>query len=392
MAQVKRVWFDQTVSAEEPTSNRSPLDAANTVRETGLLSLATSLLVIQPFMEDMTKTNIKLHDQIQRLQSVIDRLQDENTIPRSIRYKFHLDIPQDSASNDITTLQQKCDESLKAYQAQIKENIIAGRNFEKLGLQKKKERACINFLSNCARMYPIVDHRYTDEYLSAIVFFLVTAVETRSIFNVLSVQEKETELMKWFPDQENFRQSFSTNITAKTLCKELHSHFKKCLLLPIEAYTKAKANQDTLIKLAKINSEATFIDKTEDTIMKVDQEPPVPPETIEKLVDAKVQQATKKLQQQLAKNFTRGANKFSSASSKKKMHPSANSNKPATQKNMNRSNSKGNSPGDNNKGSGAVKPTKTPSGNKSKGSNKNSKQKLNARSKTSGKQSKKRMD
>ena len=134
MAQVKRVWFDPTVSAKEPTSHWTPLDAANAVHETGLLSLASSLLVIQLFMEDMTKTNIKLHDQVLRLQAVIDWLEQEDTIPRSLCYKFQLKIPQDSHSDDISKLQQQCDESLKEYQGTIKANIVAGRQLEKLGL------------------------------------------------------------------------------------------------------------------------------------------------------------------------------------------------------------------------------------------------------------------
>ena len=202
----KRIRFDPNISTEESTANRSPLDAANTVRATGLLSLATLLLVIQPFMEDLTKANIKLHDQIHSLQLVIDRLEQEETVPRSLRVKFHLEIPKtpDTSDTVLTGLQQQCEASLKEYQTKVKASIVEGRKHEKEGLQKKKEKACLNFICNCARLYHVMDHRYTEECLSPVIFRLINAVETKSIFNTLTPQKCENEMMRWFPDPENY--------------------------------------------------------------------------------------------------------------------------------------------------------------------------------------------
>lgn len=202
--------------------------------------------------------------------------------------------------------------------------------------------------------------------------------------------------MKWFPDPTGYRKKFSDNLTAKTLCNELLGIFQKCLLHPIEAYTEARKNQDVLLKLSKINAEATLLEATENTVMAVDQEHTVLAETIEKLVDTKVKQALKKQQQQLTKNKPRGANNTTattSASLKKKTPPKNSSNKPAPKQKVAQPNKqKGNSQGGNNNGSGSAKNTKNPSETKFTGRNKNTKPSMNTRNKKSGQQSKKRMD
>ena len=85
----KRIQSEDT-PVEEPTTARTPVDASNTTRAKSLLSLATSFIKIPAFMHKFTKGNIILYDQIQRKSTTLDHLKADDSVPRSLRFKFEL--------------------------------------------------------------------------------------------------------------------------------------------------------------------------------------------------------------------------------------------------------------------------------------------------------------
>ena len=76
----KKVRFEDT-QIEESRITRTPVDEANTSRTSGLLSLATSFLEVPPFMDELSKQNILLHNQIQKKTFTVNHLKADETIP-----------------------------------------------------------------------------------------------------------------------------------------------------------------------------------------------------------------------------------------------------------------------------------------------------------------------
>ena len=133
-----------------------------------------------------------------------------------------------------------------------------------------------------------------------------------------------------------------------------------------------------------------ILDATENTIMEVEKQPSVSEENIEKLVDAKIQEATKKLQQQHTKNKAQGAYINSALLKKKFPSKTAPCKHPSHQQQKKNSKPKG-SKGSKSKGFKNRNKGKNTSTNKAKGSNGNLKQKSNQMNKKSSPLSRKHM-
>jgi len=118
----KHVRLDDT-QVEESTPTQTPVEEANSSRANSLLLLTVSFLEIPSFMNELSKENIFLHDQIQKKMVTLEHLKEEESVPRSLHFKFKLEIPSTSPAA-LTDLQNQCDNAFKTSQNTIKQVII----------------------------------------------------------------------------------------------------------------------------------------------------------------------------------------------------------------------------------------------------------------------------
>ena len=218
-----------------------------------------------------------------------------------------------TASNEtLLGFQNQCDEALKTSQAAIKQVIVAARTQELTELQHKQGTICTMFLCNTAEAFLLVSSLYNDANLVAVCNHVMKNPTVSPVFSSLNADSRKLELEKWFPD---VAQDLDTDIradpSAVAFTEFLIKIVEKCLYLPIKKYNEAKTLSDKITALRKLNASVLVTKKTEDTVMKIDQEHTISPQLLDQLIADKVKKETAKL----LKNNSRGA---TGASLKKK--------------------------------------------------------------------------
>ena len=287
----KRVRFEQH-QMDESTPTKGPVDEANTSRSSGLLSLATSFLEIPSFMEELSKQNILLHNQIQRKNITIDHLKNDDTVPRSLRFKFDLQVPSASPAL-LNGFQAQCNEALKTSQTTIKQVIVDARNHELKELQIKQGQICASFLCNSAKAYMLVTDQYTHVNACSVCSHVMTNPAVNAMFSALDADARKLELEKWFPDVAQAIDADIRKIPAAVAFAEfLIKIVEKCLYFPIQKYNEAKTRAEKITALRKLNASVLVTKKTEDTVMQLDQEATITPKLLDQLIAEKVKKET----------------------------------------------------------------------------------------------------
>jgi len=309
----KRVRFDNN-QVDESTTSKGPVEEANRSRSLSILSLATSFLEVPSFMEELSKQNVLLHDQINKKSVTIKHLQADDTVPRSLRSKFELQVP--TLSNDtLHGLQLQCNEALKTSQDAIKKIIIEARTKELQELQLKKGKVCVTFLCNTAKAYLVINEHYNDINVVAICNQVMANPAVFPIYNSINADTRKLELQKWFPDvNHDLTADFRNDPFAVAFSDFLIKVIDTCLCVPLQKYEDAQKRFEKITALRKLNASILVTQKTEDTVMQLDQEQTISPKLLDQLIADKFKKETHKLQQ-LLKKQDRGA---SSASLKKK--------------------------------------------------------------------------
>jgi len=182
----------------------------------------------------------------------------------------------------------------------------------------KQGIVCITFLCNTAKAYVVINDHYNNTNIVAVCAHVMNNPQVFPVFNAISTDNCKLELQKWFPDvEEQIKADIKTDLFAVAFADFLLKAVDKCLCIPLCKYLDTKTWTSKITALRKLNASVLVTQKTEATVMQVDQEITIS----SKLVDQLISERVKKEVQKTLKNTTQGAQ---SASLKNKNKTSTN--------------------------------------------------------------------
>ena len=259
-----------------------------------------------------------MHDQIQKKTFTVDHLKEDDTIPRSLQFKFELQVPATSPQA-IQGFQNQCNEALRTSQNAIKQVIVAACTQELQEIQLQQGQLCATFLCNAAKAFLLVNDHYNNANIVAVCAKVMVNPAVSPVFSSLDTDTRLLELQKWFPDvgEDNPNADVQGDPSAVALIEFLTKVVEKCLHLPIKKYNKAKKRCNKLSALHKLNASILVTKKTEDTVMQLDNEPTISPKLLDQMISEKVKKETARV----LKNNTRGASSTSLKNKLARPHP-----------------------------------------------------------------------
>lgn len=344
----KRVRIDDTPEIVAIQEVEAPSQAAtNSVVQ----AVASRQEAVRILFKKLATEFVTLKTKQRQLDTTRSRLAEDDTIPRSCRFKFELKAPEFvMMSPKFTTIVEATKQDILEYQKKLKERIVECLDLE---IQMTKEKICECFLCTIYQLATLTrieqnpNSDPTNNDVLKICAFAVKSKLSNSIFQYISSDPLRVLFTSHFVKQirtANGEPVMTGEMTEQQIhdiwnptereatiyastCDALNKDLRTIFVQSWNAYKDRISTSEKDRALAKKVKEFTTTQATEATAMVIDAEPTVEPKRMNEIVNTLVEKNLKELKKEIsllkqtvsnASKNTKGGATTNSASVKKK--------------------------------------------------------------------------
>ena len=275
------------------------------------------------FLLSLLEQYITKYDVIKKKQDALAQMAASQEFPRSIRFKFKLTGPDDIVDDKtFKVLEKSCDDRLLACKKILKSNIIAARELHVATLNTSLSRLAIEFITVLAQTYFIAKSDYKrGDFLKAIANAMKDD-SLQHLFDEIDQDKWPETVLSFILDESEFETRNADPGVTEAFKNCLVLACTNCLLDSINKYKEVIEEQKIALRLDSLGYTSQTVQSTVATTMLTESEPTLDHQTINDLIDMRLDSKMKDLRQQV-KNLSRGAGHSASLNNKSRNNTAA---------------------------------------------------------------------